>query len=436
MLTDHYGLGLTVGSEAARDAYVRATELTLTMYPGSIPAYEQAILADPSFALAHAGKARAFQLKGDIPSARTAISAAQSLPDGLSDRERDHIAILSLLIDGKVAAALEAVRRHAEAWPLDAMIVSTAANQNGLIGTSGLAGRTQALMDFLATLAPHYGHDWWFNGHYAMALAECGHQAEAIPLIERSMTDQPRNAMGAHAQAHVYYETGQAEAAKGFLRDWLAAYPRDGGMYGHLHWHLALVLLQQGDVESGFRLFTDAFGAEDYPGLAMVKVLDSASFLWRAELAGHPRDLDRWRSVHEFAHRLFPNPGMAFVDWHVALADATVGEPLSAEARTASIEALVRQDRYPAGPTVAGVAHAFAAFERGDDPAAIAAIKPIYEERERICGSQAQLDLVEFTLLRAYLRSGDLENAQRLLRNRRPGPASVPVAGLETISLH
>jgi tetratricopeptide (TPR) repeat protein len=435
MLTDRYGQGLTTASEAARDAYVRALDLTLTMYPGSIPLYDQALSIDPGFALAHAGKARAFQLKGDIPSARAAIAEAQSLAGGLPDRERGQIAILSLLIDGQAAPALDAVRRHVEHWPLDSMIVSTAANQNGLIGTSCLAGRTRALMDFLAVLAPHYGNDWWFNGHYAMALAECGFQTDAAPLIERSMTDQPHNAMAAHAQAHVYYETGQAETAARFLQDWLAAYPRDGGMYGHLHWHLALVLLQQGDVESGFRLFTDAFGAEDYPGLAMVKLLDSASFLWRAELAGHPRDRERWGAVHEFARRLFPNPGMAFVDWHVAIADAVIGPSAPAEARTASIEALVRQNRYAAGPTVAGVAHAFAAFEQGDYPRAIATIEPIYQERERLCGSQAQLDLVEFTLLTAYLRAGDAENVRRLMRERRPGPASVPVAGVEAINL-
>src|ERR1700678_1165934 len=85
MLTDHYGLTLTTKSEAARDAYVRAVELTLTMYPGSIPLYDQALSADPGFALAHAGKARAFQLKGDVSSARAAISVVQSLAAGLPD---------------------------------------------------------------------------------------------------------------------------------------------------------------------------------------------------------------------------------------------------------------------------------------------------------------------------------------------------------------
>jgi hypothetical protein len=52
-------------------------------------------------------------------------------------------------------------------------------------------------------------------------------------------------------------------------------------------------------------------------------------------------------------------------------------------------------------------------------------------DRERMGGSRAQVDLVEATLLRAYLSAGRLEEARHLLANRRPGPAGLPVAGLE-----
>jgi hypothetical protein len=47
------------------------------------------------------------------------------------------------------------------------------------------------------------------------------------------------------------------------------------------------------------------------------------------------------------------------------------------------------------------VSRAFASFEQGDFAAAIDALEPIAEELERIGGSRAQLDLVEFTLFRA-----------------------------------
>ena len=55
-------------------------------------------------------------------------------------------------------------------------------------------------------------------------------------------------------------------------------------------------------------------------------------------------------------------------------------------------------------------------------------------ERERICGSRAQIDLVEATLLKAYLGAGRLDEARRLTRERRPGPASLSVAGIERLS--
>ena len=54
-------------------------------------------------------------------------------------------------------------------------------------------------------------------------------------------------------------------------------------------------------------------------------------------------------------------------------------------------------------------------------------------ERERMGGSRAQVDLLEATLLRAYLCTGRLDEARQLLANRRVGPAGLPVAGLEKL---
>src|SRR4051794_18697518 len=52
MLTDRYGLALSTASAAAQDAYVQASELALTFYPGAAEAYDRALAADPGFALA------------------------------------------------------------------------------------------------------------------------------------------------------------------------------------------------------------------------------------------------------------------------------------------------------------------------------------------------------------------------------------------------
>ena len=60
-------------------------------------------------------------------------------------------------------------------------------------------------------------------------------------------------------------------------------------------------------------------------------------------------------------------------------------------------------------------------------------LAPLAGENERIGGSRAQHDLIEFTLLKAYLNAGRLEEARHLLSARRPGASGVPVKGVEAV---
>ena len=433
MLTDRYGLTLSTTSTAARDAYVEGVDLLLTVYPGAAATFDRAIEADPGFALAHIGKARALQLASDLPAMRDSFASAEALSEQGSDRDLSHIEVFRRLFAGRPTAALAALRIHLETWPRDALVLSLAANQGGLIGMSGLAGREQDLVDFLGRLAPHYGNDWWFQGHYGMALSEIGRHEAARPMIERSLEQVRCNAYAAHAFAHLSYETGERDSGIAFLREWLPLYDRNGGLYGHLNWHLGLFELHADNLKAGFRLYTDAFSADDHRGAVHQKLADSASFLWRSELAGHPRDQDRWAKIEEFANAKFPRPGMSLADWHVALAYAARSDNAAFDSWVQAIEALARDDRYPSGLIIPAVARGFAAFQSGDYSAAIDLIAPILPERERMGGSRAQVDLVEATLLAAYFRSGRLEEARRLLANRRSGPAALPIAGSDML---
>jgi hypothetical protein len=162
-------------------------------------------------------------------------------------------------------------------------------------------------------------------------------------------------------------------------------------------------------------------------------VNDAVSFLWRWELAGHPRQLDAWRMMHDVANSAFPRAGLAFSDMHIALAQVVAGDDAALAARARETDDLARQGRYPSGPVVPAVSHAFAAFERRDFSAAIDALEPIAAELERIGGSRAQLDLVEFTLLQAYVSADRLGDARRMLSGRHRGASSLPVAGLGAV---
>ena len=83
MLTDRYGLPLSTSSAAARDAYVEGVDLLLTVYPGAAACFDRAIAADPTFALAYLGRARAAQLAGKPEAMRTDLGTASSLAEGL-----------------------------------------------------------------------------------------------------------------------------------------------------------------------------------------------------------------------------------------------------------------------------------------------------------------------------------------------------------------
>jgi Tfp pilus assembly protein PilF len=433
MLTDRYGLPLSTTSSAARDAYVEGCEAKLTMYPGAIEAFDRAIAADPGFALAHAAKAHLLLERGDAAAARASMAAANSLTAGLSAREASHVAFFDLLVKGDAEAALSALRAHLDIWPRDAVALATTAFTNGLIGSSGRAGQKRRLLELLERLAPIYGDDWWFTAHHGMALSENGQRDAARPKIERSVAQNPKNPWAAHALAHLCYEQGDANAARAFLVSWLTTYPRNGALYSHLSWHLALGHLEAGDAAAAYRLFREAFSPDVHSGPPRGKVTDPVSFLWRWELAGHPRDADAWRIMHDFATGAFPRAGLAFSDMHTALAEAVAGNDAALEAREGQIDELTRNGRYPSGPLIPAVSRAFAAFERQDFSAAIDALEPIAGELERIGGSRAQLDLVELTLLKAYVSADRLDDARRMLSLRRRGSSSLPVAGLAAV---
>ncbi len=430
MLTDRYGLFLTTASSLARDAYVEGCQAKLTMHPGAIEAFDRAIAADPHFALAHAARAHALLERGDMTAARDSIAKANTLTTSLPAREASHIAYFGLLIAGDTEAALVALPTHLNAWPRDALVLGTTAFTNGLIGSSGRAGQKRMLLDLLDRLAPHYGDDWWFTAHHGMALSENGQHAAARPKIERSLAQQPTNPWAAHATAHLAYEQGEAATACGFLAAWLKTYPRNAPLYSHLSWHLALAYLEAGDGSAASRLFPEAFAPDVHSGPPRGKLNDAVSFLWRWELAGHPRNPDAWRQIQAFANGAFPRAGAAFSDLHVALAQAVARDDAALVERTRQIDALARAGRYPSGPCVPAVAHGFAAFERRDFAAAIDALEPVSEELERIGGSHAQLDLVRFTLLKAYLGADRPDDARRLQSTRRSNPSGIPVAGL------
>jgi tetratricopeptide (TPR) repeat protein len=433
MLKDRYGLGLSTASADARDAYVEAADLALTFYPGAAEAYDRAIAADPRFALAYAGKAQMLARQGDVAAARAALAAAREMTAGLAEREAGHIAFFDFAFAGRTDAAIDALHPHLRAWPRDALVVSTAANPNGLLGGCGRIGQKHQIAELMDSLAPHYGDDPWFLSYHAMALSEDGQLGPARATIERSVAANPKNAHAAHGFAHVCYESGALDDARSFLSSWLTTYPRDGFFHGHLSWHFSLCEIQAANWEKASHLYRDGIALDRHSGGPQQKVSDGAAFLWRSELAGYPRDAAAWRGLYDYANSALARPGSGLADLHVILAQAVMGDDTGLKARTRQMEQAAREGRYPSGSYLPTLASGFAAFEHGDFAGAIAALAPLTGQNERIGGSRAQHDLIEFTLLKAYINTIRLEEARRLLGARRPGASGVPVEGIAVV---
>jgi tetratricopeptide (TPR) repeat protein len=430
MLSDRFGLPISTSSEVARDAYVAGCDGVLSAWHGDTMRLAAAVEADPGFALAHAALARARFVPGDVVGARQSAARARELAAGATPREQSHVNALCLPIEGKPVEALAATRAHLAEHPRDAMVAAPATGVFGLIGFSGRQDREPEQIEFLEALRPHLGDDWWFQSVHAFALEEVGRLAEAREEIERSLSANPRNAHGAHIKAHVLYELGEDRAALDFLDSWMPTYPREGLMHCHISWHVALFALILGEMERAWRTYE----AQVHPGGAWGPALnvatDAPAFLWRAELAGQGRREKLWDEVRGYALKSFPKAGVAFVDVHRALACVATGDHDGVASIVAELKERVASGRSPSGDVVPRLAAGLAAYGRGDWTGAIAHLEPALAETVRIGGSRAQRDLVENTLLAAYLKDGRAADARKLVAAHADRRPSVPVAGL------
>lgn len=408
MLTDRHDNALTTGSVEASDAYVVGVDLLLSANEGAERAFQRAVAADEGFALAYVGLARVLQIYARGAEARAAIARARELAPALPARERGHIAALGRLIDGDGAGALAAAREHLREYPRDAMVLAPCTSTLGLIGLSGCAGREADLLQLLDDLAD----DWWFGGMHAFAMLETGDIARALPTIERSLARNPRNAHGAHIRGHVYYESGEPGAGLNYLADWWRSYGKQGQMHCHISWHLALWELELGNPRGAWEIYH----AHLHPGASWGPPLnalsDSASFLFRAEMAGETRDPKLWKDVSDYALKWFPEPRLSFADVQGALAHAMAGN-------SDALRKITYAARGPAADIVAPVARAFDAFSRQAWSEAVTELSPLITTHERVGGSRAQRDLIAYTLVVCLLRCGRTGEARRCLEARR-----------------
>lgn len=416
---DRYGLPLSTTSEGAADAYREGLDLLLASWPGAGEAFERANELDPDFALPRIARARLHMIYAESVPAREKAALARTLVQRRgTDRERSHVEVIALGIDGQPARSLDGALAHLENWPRDALILLLPLGAFGLYAFSGMSDHDQARVDLCERHARHYGADWWFLTYLGWSHTENGAVGAGRQLTQHAIELRRENANAAHALAHAMYEDGSVADAQTLIDEWLPGYGRTGLLHGHIAWHRALLALEQDDADRALAIYTRWIAPEVTAAAPLNAVTDGPALLWRIGLCGHQVPQDLWRQSCAHAQKLFPQAGVPFADLHVAAAAAGAGDAPALERRIAEIEKRLADGKLPPGPVLPAICRALRAFADADFAGCARTLEPMAGDVVRVGGSHAQRDLVEDTLLVALMKAGEPAKARALLDRR------------------
>ena len=420
VLHDAYGLPLTTGSRVAVDAHDRGVRSLLGFGADAIDCFRHAVAADPDLVLARAALAVALYLDEQIPAARAemerAVADGAARAASLTPRERRHLEALRLFVGGRGNDAIAVMREILADFPRDMVLMQR------LYYIFFWQGRSAEMLQLTGSILPALGDDGFAWGYHAFALEENGRYDEALPLAERAVARNPRDAWAVHAIAHVHYERGDNRRGIESLPSRIHPCDHLGYFKNHLLWHLALLHLADGDYERGGRLFESVFGR--IPIAIASDLQDSVALAWRLDLFGRP-DPARWARLGPAAARWLEMPLLLFHDLHVGMALAASGDWANAELQLGRLRQRSTRSKNPTlGEVVVPLLEGLHAFARGDYATAVARIEHVDARIVEVGGSHAQREVFHDTLLAAALRGGQPRAVQLLERRlaKRPNP--------------
>ncbi|MCY3840084.1 MAG: hypothetical protein OXH09_15775 [Gammaproteobacteria bacterium] len=419
MYQDRFGQRITSQSARAVELYDDAVDRMFALQPGSGVLIDEALDLDPAFALGHCAKARALAGKGDNAQARDYAARGRDLAANLPEREHRHAEIVSLVFQGESMAALDAVREHASVYPRDAVPLSFALGVYGLFGFGGFNDFRERQVELLETVAHAYGQDdWWFLASYGWALVEAGRSDDGIPMLDRALTLRPDNANAAHGRVHGYYEQGAAEEGEAFIKAWLPGYDRGAILHAHLAWHQALFALQRGEMERAQAIYLASIRPAVSRTLPMFTLIDCASFLLRASMAGRDLDAEQWKEIHRLVEERFSKPGIPFVNTHLAMVYGGVEDNEAMKNLEQGVATLLEEGKQPSGGAVADLCSGIAAYCGGRYRDAALLIRRTLPDLARLGGSNAQRDVYIDLAVSASVRAGDFKAGREVAKQR------------------
>ncbi len=376
-----------------------------------------AIAAAPDFTLAMVFKGYLLALATEpaaAAGARDVLDQLRAMPR--DERTSSHAAALRLLLDGQWTQAADALAQHSLVYTRDFIALHV-----GHLLDFYRANAT-SLRDRVGRALVHWSEDVpgysLLLGMHAFGLEETRDFARAEETGRRAVALQPLDVWAHHAVTHVFEMQGRR--IDGI--DWMIArYPYwsgdDNFFRGHNWWHRALFHLDAEQIGDVLTLYDGPIRSGRSP--TALDLVDASALLWRVHLGGHDVG-DRWIEVAQAwdAHadaRLYP-----FNDWHAAMVY------LGAD-RLADVERLLARFRDNTDATDAAawgrelavpLIEGFTAFWRGEYDTAIVRLTGLRRITDRLGGSNAQRDVIAWTLTEAALRAGERDLAEQLAQER------------------
>jgi tetratricopeptide (TPR) repeat protein len=338
---------------------------------------------------------------------------AKVLP--LNPREASLAAAMESLLAGEWTAAARALEHHSMVHPRDLLAL-----QAGHL-LDFFCANARTLRDRIARALPHWsrqmpGHGVLLGMH-AFGLEECGDYARAEETGRRALDLDPADCWAHHAVAHVMEMQGRAHDGIGWMIAREAHWAGDDNFFkGHNWWHRALFHLDLGQAEEALALYDGPI--REGRSMVAMDMIDASALLWRLHLCGHDV-AGRWQELASAWDNHADGRTYPFNDWHAVMAYLGAGRyeavaRLIAAWRREPTTQAEKWGRAHALPLVEG----FAAFWRGDHDTACALLHGARSIAFAFGGSNAQRDIIDWTLAEAAMRGGHDKLAEALAQER------------------
>lgn len=407
--------GATADAVAHYDQAVRAFNLGYGDAPGQFDAARE---ASPDFVMAHLAKAWLFALANDpsmLGHARPLVQTVGNL--AMNERERGHLAALQHVLAGARSAAVAVLDGHLMHYPFDLVAHQAATLLDGYLGRfRWVRDRTARALPFWSKEMPGYPIILAFHG---FGLEEAGDYARAEDKSRAAAELEPHCFWPHHTVAHVMEMTGRPEDGLGWMvaREPFWSAPENVTQV-HIWWHKSLFHLELGQYEAALALY-------DGPLLNTLRPLalnlcNASALLWRLDTLGCDVS-ERWRDLVTRWEGHADGKTLMFNDLHAAMAELGSGQEALAERRLGWMRETASSNVENAScyrevgiPLMEGMM----AFHRGAYDQAVALLQPVRIDLWRIGGSNAQRDVVDWTLTEAAVRGGQRDVALSLANER------------------